>query len=160
MKNSDAVSENQLFYVVTIELFCLISLFLPGFLSGDLKQDSIIGLIVGFGFACIFAWLLSMFCARYGNVFLKADKKSGVIMDIFRFILFIQTILITVFVLNITWEIVQMFLLPDVNKTVILVGNKISAGYTAYGTSFGNFRTFEYVPAVQTYPFGAFIAAE
>lgn len=121
MKNSDAVSENQLFYVVTIELFCLISLFLPGFLSGDLKQDSIIGLIVGFGFACIFAWLLSMFCARYGNVFLKADKKSGVIMDIFRFILFIQTILITVFVLNITWEIVQMFLLPDVNKTVILV---------------------------------------
>lgn len=55
MKNSDVVSENQLFYVVTIELFCLISLFLPGFLSGDLKQDSIIGLIVGFGFACIFA---------------------------------------------------------------------------------------------------------
>ncbi len=119
--NSEKISSKQLFYLLTLELFCLITLFLPEFLSNRLAQDAPVGLVLGFVFACAFGFILILFWRKYSLSFLQNKGNGGIMMDAMVFLLFIQTVLITVFVLNITWEIVQMFLLPEVDRFVILI---------------------------------------
>ena len=50
--NSEKISSKQLFYLLTLELFCLITLFLPEFLSNRLAQDAPVGLVLGFVLFC------------------------------------------------------------------------------------------------------------
>jgi len=121
MNKEEMISEKQCFYLITFELFGLLTLFLPSFLSRKLSQDAPVGLTIGFLFAAIFALLLSMFYRKYQNEFLSAKKKNSFLTDVLIFLFFIQTILLSIFALNITWEIVQMFLLPTLNRFLILI---------------------------------------
>lgn len=117
----EKINEKQCVYLLILELFGIITLLLPGLLSRNLSQDAPVGLVIGFLMAAVFTCILYGFNKNYGNQFLTAKKKSNFLIESVSFMFFIQTLLLTALGLNMTGEIVQIFLLPELNKFLIIL---------------------------------------
>lgn len=120
MNKKEFISDKQCFYLVLFELFGVLTLFLPGLLSRKVSQDSPVSLTLGFAFCAIYAWILYLFKRKYHNELLQVTKKKSLFIELLVFLFFVQSVMLAVFALNITWEIVQMFLLPDFGRFIIM----------------------------------------
>lgn len=115
----NVITSRQLFYLTTLELFSVLSLFLPELLSATLAQDAPVGLCLGLVLGLVFALLLGLFFRKNGELLAGDGSREPLCISALRFLFLIQCLLSTVFVLNVTGELVQTFLLPRVSGLII-----------------------------------------
>lgn len=120
---NDKISKRQLQRLLTLELFGMTTLLLPGLLCHRAGRDGLAALVVGMFFVVIFAMLMCGLIKKAdGDIFGYMKKclgKTG--SDFVTFWFLIQTVILGSFVLCLCGELIRSVLLPNMDTAWIII---------------------------------------
>ena len=119
---NERISTRQFTRLLTLELFGVTTVLLPGILCETVRRDGLTALFGGLLLVLLYAWLLKdigRYAGRSLQLTLKA--KSRVLYDIFLFIMLIQMILMGVWVLTLVAELSKDILLQGTDIRIIIL---------------------------------------
>lgn len=126
------ITASQMSSLLALELFGLVTLFLPDLLSRQLAQDSLAGLALGVFFGVIYILYAVWFQKHTKGRLWMRDGKRNIFEEGLIIVWFMQCVLLAIFTLNMAVELAQDFLLAESERFTILFTFYLVSIYGAY----------------------------